>query len=247
MNETLEAIAQAIFTSWFVDFDPVRAKAEGRQPEGMDEETAALFPDGFEVVDGREVPKGWTVESLDCNIEFMNGLACQKYPPIDELDSLPVIKIRELNNGITSNTDKASKSVPLKYLIKNGDILFSWSGSLQICIWSYGEGILNQHLFKVSSELYPKWFCYLWTHHFLEDFRSIAADKATTMGHIKRHNLRDAKIIVPPMELFSEIDQILSPLIEMQINNAIHSRTLAEIRDQILPKLISGEIRVKVA
>jgi type I restriction enzyme S subunit len=149
MNKTLEAMARTIFKSWFVDFDPVHAKAEGR-PTGLPDDIAALFPDSFEDSELGEIPKGWEVKSLDQIATYLNGLACQKYPPEKDKESLPVIKIRELHQGITDNTDRATTTVPTDYIVKDGDVLFSWSGSLMIDIWTQGKGILNQHLFKIT-------------------------------------------------------------------------------------------------
>jgi len=126
-------------------------------------------------------------------------------------------------------------------------VLFSWSGSLLVTIWCYGEGVLNQHVFKVSSLKYPKWFYYLWTRRHLEEFQRIAADKATTMGHIKRRHLIDAKVLVPSNKLLFALNKLLEPLIKRQVLNQVGLRTLATIRDTLLPKLISGEIRVKDA
>lgn len=123
-------------------------------------------------------------------------------------------------------------------------MLFSWSGSLLVKIWCNGEGVLNQHVFKVSSPYYPKWFYYFWTLRHLEAFQRIATDKATTMGHIKRRHLSDAKVLVPPEGMVSAMDVHIAPLIDKQINNEIESRLISEIRDTILPKLISGEICV---
>ena len=246
MNQTLEAMAKAIFKSWFVDFDPVRAKAEGRIPPGLDAGTAALFPDSFEDSELGPIPKGWTVHSLDEIAEFLNGLACQKYPP-DGDKSLPVVKIRELRQGITSNSDRASVEVPTKYNIHDGDMLLSWSGSLLATLWCHGPGVLNQHVFKVSSDAFPKWLYYLWTLYHLEAFQRIAADKATTMGHIQRHHLAEAMVVVPQGDTLQAMDRILAPLIERQIANNIETHTLAATRDALLPKLLSGEIRVPEA
>ena len=196
-NATLEAIAQALFKSWFVDFDPVRAKMEGRTPEGMDEATAALFPDGFEESALGLVPRGWRVRPLDEIATYLNGLALQKFPPSDD-SWLPVIKIAQLRKGDTVGADRAGRNIKPAYVIQNGDVLFSWSGSLEVEVWCGGEGALNQHLFKVSSEIYPKWFYYLWTKHHLEHFRQVAASKATTMGHIQRAHLTQALVVAPP-------------------------------------------------
>src|SRR5690606_11091027 len=130
MKETLEAMARAIFKSWFVDLDPVRAKAEGRHPAGMDAETAALFPDGFEEVEGKEVPRGWRVKPLDEVADFLNGLALLKYPAKTDDQYLRVIKISQLHAGNTIGSDNADINIPPEYIIEDGAILFSWSRSL---------------------------------------------------------------------------------------------------------------------
>ncbi|MGV8898286.1 MAG: restriction endonuclease subunit S [Burkholderiaceae bacterium] len=130
-NATLEAIAQALFKSWFVDFDPVHAKQGGRAPEGMDDATAALFPDSFEESEMGLVPKGWTVEALDSIADYLNGLALQKFPP-EEDSWLPVIKIAQLRKGDTIGADLSNRNMKSEYIIQNGTVLFSWSGSLAV-------------------------------------------------------------------------------------------------------------------
>ena len=239
MNKTLEAMAQAIFKSWFVDFDPVRAKMDGKQPAGMDAETAALFPDAMV----GDVPRGWRVESLDNIASFLNGLALQKYPT-DEDEFLPAIKIAQMHKGNSEGADKVSRNIPKEYIINDGDVLFSWSGSLSVMVWCAGEGALNQHLFKVTSEKYPKWFYYLWILNHLPDFQEIAAGKATTMGHIQRHHLTAAKVVVPNNLALWEIDKVISPILDRIISNNLETRTLTNLRDTLLPKLMSGEILV---
>ena len=243
MNETLEAMAQAIFRSWFVDFDPVRAKAEGRGT-GLPGEIADLFPDSFEESELGAVPEGWEVKPLDKIADFLNGLACQKYPPKNGEESLPVIKIRELRQGTTDNTDRATVDVPSKYIVEDGDILFSWSGSLLVDIWCQGRGVLNQHVFKVTSEDFPRWFYFYWATYHLNEFQRIAADKATTMGHIKRHHLSDAKVLVPPAPLLDRITVFIDPLLKQRISNEHQNRTLITLRDILLPKLLSDNLRV---
>lgn len=242
-NATLEAIAQALFKSWFVDFDPVRAKMAGRAPEGMDEATAALFPDALEETELGVVPRGWAVHSLDEIANYLNGLALQKFPPTG-VDDLPVIKIAQLRKGDTVGADKAARNIKPEYIIQNGDVLFSWSGSLEVDIWCGGEGALNQHLFKVTSQRYPKWFYYLWTKHHLEHFRQVAASKATTMGHIQRSHLSGAKVFVPSPDVLSSADQLLSPILDRIIAGALQASALSELRDNLLPRLISGQLRL---
>ncbi len=228
MNRTLEEMAQAIFKSWFIGFDGVS------DSKMVDSE---LGP----------IPKGWEVKSLDSIAHFLNGAACQKYPCENGGPSLPVIKIRELNQGITTKTDRATTDIPKKWWVADGDVLFSWSGSLVVTVWTGGPGALNQHLFNVTSEAFPRWFYLLWTKYHLARFQRIAADKATTMGHIKRRHLTEAQCVVPPLHVMQRQSEVLAPLIERQVANSLQGRTLAQLRDSLLPKLISGEVRVPEA
>ncbi len=243
MNATLEAMARAIFKSWFIDFDPVHAKAQGRPPDGMGAETARLFPSEFEASEIGPVPKGWRVRPLDAIASFLNGLACQKYPPTGD-ESMPVIKIADLRNGVSDTTDRASPAVGAAYIVKNGDVLFSWSGSLLVKIWTGGKGVLNQHLFKVTSGNFPRWFYYFWIRERLLEFQSIAQDKATTMGHIKRHHLNDARVVVPDPAVLKAADAIIAPLVARCVQCDEESATLDVVRDTLLPRLLSGEVAI---
>ncbi|MGH7295782.1 MAG: restriction endonuclease subunit S [Polyangiaceae bacterium] len=242
--ETLEAMARALFKSWFVDFDPVRAKMEGRRPEGMDEETAALFPGALEASELGPVPSGWRVEPLDAVASFLNGLALQKFPAMEGAPSLPVIKITELRRGNTTTSDRASTNVPPEYNVVDGDVLFSWSGSLMAVVWSGGAGALNQHLFKVTSDRFPRWLYYRWVVLHLPEFQAIAAGKATTMGHIQREHLTRALVAVPPAPLVARAGGVLAPLEDRRLRLALESRRLGSLRDALLPRLMSGELRV---
>jgi type I restriction enzyme S subunit len=243
MNATLEGMARALFHSWFVDFDPVRAKSDGREPTRLDAATAALFPASFAETELGHTPTGWTVRSLDDVARFLNGLALQKYPPGDG-PTLPVIKIAQLRKGDATGADRCNTLLPSAYVIDDGDVLFSWSGSLEVEIWCGGRGALNQHLFKVTSSEFPKWFYYLWTRYHLDEFRLIAADKATTMGHIQRGHLTAAKVLIPPTPLLNAMTERMEPLLAKIVANRVESRTLATLRDTLLPKLLSGELRV---
>ena len=243
MNETLEAMARAIFTDWFVDFGPTRAKAEGRAPY-LAPELWDLFPDAL---DDEDTPVGWESKPLDEIAEFLNGLALQKFPGSHSEDSLPIIKIAELRGGIAPKSNRASRDVPKKYVVADGDFLFSWSGSLLAKFWTEGEGALNQHLFKVTSDRYPAWFFSQWVHHHLEEFQAIAASKATTMGHIQRRHLKEAKTTCPPDDVLSILGQTVGPLVERTIKNELEARTLSQTRDLLLPKLMSGAICLREA
>lgn len=245
-NETLEAMARSLFQSWFVDFDPVRAKAEGR-PTGLPDEISDLFPDSFEESELGEIPGGWEVKALDQIAHFLNGLALQKFPPGDGGPTLPVIKIAQLKKGDALGADRCSTSVPEDYVIRDGDVLFSWSGSLAVDIWCGGDGALNQHLFKVTSKTYGNWFFYQWVKHHLPDFQEIAQGKATTMGHIQRHHLSEAKALIPTPPLLGAMDSVFASMLDRSFVLRKQSRELSCIRDALLPKLISGELRIPEA
>jgi type I restriction enzyme S subunit len=243
LNETLEATASAIFKSWFVNFDPVRAKSEGRET-GLPARVSDLFPTRLVDSELGEIPEGWEVKSLDEIARFQNGLALQRFPPADGR-SLPVIKIAQLRAGNTIGADRASADLDPDCIVEDGDILFSWSGSLECVLWAGGPGALNQHLFKVTSTDYPRWLCYLGIHAHLDEFRHIAAGKATTMGHIQRRHLTDAKLAVPAGPLLETLGTVISPIVESLWRREVESRTLTAVRDTLLPKLVSGEIRLR--
>lgn len=244
-NETLEAMTWALFKSWFIDFDPVRAKMEGCSPSCMDAATAASFPDSLCKTEGVFHPTGWRTLSFDEEVSFLNGLALQKFPVAEGEPFLPVIKIAQIRAGNSEGADRASLSVPLSHRIDDGDLIFSWSGSLMVRLWVGGPGALNQHLFKVTSATFPRWFIHGWLQHHLPGFQAIAADKATTMGHIQRHHLSEAKIVAPSADVFERANRLIAPLEEQVIQNDKESRTLRELRDQLLPRLFSGELRVR--
>jgi type I restriction enzyme S subunit len=244
LSETLEDIAQTIFKSWFTDFDPVKAKMVGEKPAGMDAATAALFPDSMEDSELGLIPKGWKVHSLDEISEYLNGLAMQKFPVIDESEQLPVIKIAQLRAGNTQGADMASGLLDSRFIINDGDILFSWSGTLEVETWAGGPGALNQHLFKVTGKNVPDWYSYLSTKSFLSFFREIASGKATTMGHIQRGHLSESKLAIPDLELLNRATETIEPIVSLKVKTLIESRNLAEIRDSLLPRLISGELQI---
>ena len=245
-NETLEAMARALFKSWFVDFDPVRAKMEGRDT-GLPNHIADLFPD--RLVDSKigEIPEEWGVSPLDEIAIFQNGLALQKYRPQVKEKRLPVVKIAQLRSGKTDSGEWATSDIRPECIIDDGDVVFSWSGSLMVTVWCSGRAALNQHLFKVTSKRFPKWFFLHNVRSHLADFQTIAAGKATTMGHIKRHHLSEAKCIVPDSRLLDAADGPLAAMFERSVSANIQSRTLAALRDALLSKLVSGELRVKDA
>ena len=211
--------------------------------DNLQEQALAVFQQ--ELLRDRELPEGWTNGSLLDIANYLNGLAMQKYRPSEGETGLPVLKIKELRQGsCDASSELCSPSIKPEYIIHDGDVVFSWSGSLLVDLWCGGTCGLNQHLFKVTSEKYPKWFYYAWTAHHLARFVAIAADKATTMGHIKREELAKAEVVIPDVASMERIGGILQPMYDLIISNRIENRKLAALRDTILPQLMSGEMDV---
>lgn len=224
--ENLESQAQALFKHWFIDFAPFKDGKFVESELGM-------------------IPEGWRVGSLTEIADYLNGLAMQKFPPLSEEDAIPVLKIKELGqSSCDANSDKCSKQIKPEYIIKDGDVVFSWSGTLLIDIWCSDLCGLNQHLFKVTSENYPKWFYLMWTKHHLAEFIRIAKDKAVTMGHIKRGDLDNALVAIPNEDALYSMTELMEKLINKIINARLESSRLSTLRDTLLPKLMSGQIKV---
>lgn len=226
INADLEEMAQAIFKNWFVDFEP--------------------FKDG-KFVDSElgMIPKGWKVGTLTEIASYMNGLAMQKFPPENNEDSLPVLKIKELGQGFCgTDSDRCSCNIKDECKIHNGDVIFSWSGTLLVDVWCGGDCGLNQHLFKVTSKDYPKWFYYYWTKHHLQEFIHIAKDKAVTMGHIKRGHLEEAMVAIPDNDSMEKAHELFEPILSKMISLRLENSRLFLLRDTLLPRLMSGKLEV---
>ncbi len=209
----------------------------------LEQQAQAIFANEFLSLD--TLPEGWKQASLIDIADYLNGLAMQKYRPTADESGIPVLKIKELRQGCCDdNSELCSPSIKSDYIIHDGDVIFSWSGSLLVDFWCGGICGLNQHLFKVTSSKYDKWFYYAWTKHHLDRFVAVAADKATTMGHIKRDELAKAEVLIPNETDYNRIGALLQPIYEMIISNRIENKKLAATRDTLLPKLMNGEIDV---
>jgi type I restriction enzyme S subunit len=250
MNETLEAIADAIFRSWFVDFDPVRAKAEGRK-SSLPLHGADGFPSNLVNSDLGPIPDCWDVGTLYSRASYINGLAFRSEDFSNGRVGLPVIKIGELKDGITSQTKFTLKDLDPKYRIKSGDILFAWSGSpdtsIDIFVWNGVDGWLNQHIFKIEVQ-HPeeRMFVYFLLRFFKPIFIEIARNKQTTgLGHVTAQDLKRLKTPVPLKDALRAFNRIAEPLFQRAQWCRHESVNLCAIRDTFLPKLVTGEIRVK--
>ncbi|MFP7707476.1 restriction endonuclease subunit S [Trueperella sp. LYQ141] len=212
-----------------------------KQNETLD---ALLLNSFLQRVQNGNPPEDDDLIALDKEIDFLNGLACQKYAPNSE-SKLPVIKIKELNAGAFSKDSNFCRDdVPSKYLVHFGDIIFSWSGTLVVKLWPNEPGVLNQHLFKVTSDLYPDWFIFCWLKYHLPVFQEIARGKATTMGHIQRHHLSEAMITEKNLLDDASFVERQSSLFNKLKANDLLIYQLRRTRDALLPQLMSGALRV---
>lgn len=257
MNETLEAMAQAIFHDWFVDFGPVRRKLAGATDpveimggvtadQDRAIELAALFPDRFD----NDIPCGWTSEPVLDQADWVNGAAYKKMHFVEQGEGLPVIKIAELKAGVTSTTGFTSTDLGARYRIDDGELLFSWSGnpdtSIDTFIWAGGPAWLNQHIFAVRSNgSRSRAFLFAMLKYLNPTFAELARDKQTTgLGHVTKEDLKRLQVVIPPPSVGAEFDALALPIVSRLQAALLESRTLAETRDYLLPRLMSGEVRV---
>jgi type I restriction enzyme S subunit len=252
-NTLLEQIAQTLFKSWFVDFDPVRAKQEGRLPEGIDEETAVLFPDSFEESELGMVPRGWRYSPIYDMAAYINGGAYKAFEPNLERIGLPIIKIAELKAGVTNQTAFSALNMPDKYLISTGDILFSWSGnpdtSIDTFVWQHGHGWLNQHIFRVIPKSADERAFLLQTlRHLRPSFAELARNKQTTgLGHVTVADMKRLLVLKPDEPLIQYFNEVVGPIHGRIFENNQQAQILADLHDTLLPRLISGKLRLPEA
>ena len=235
INTELEAMAKTLYDYWFVQFDFPNMNGKPYKSSGG----KMVWNEDIK----RDIPDDWEVRTLLDIADYANGLPCQKYRPINE-NVLRVIKIREMHDGFSSETELVRADIPRKAIIENGDVLFSWSASLEVQIWSRGEGALNQHIFKVTSNKYPKSFYYYQLVNYLQHFKMMAENRKTTMGHITQEHLQQSRIVLPPKQLTMQLEEIIAPLFAVMLNNEAENQSLSELRDWLLPMLMNGQVAV---
>lgn len=244
INAELEAMAKTLYDYWFVQFDfPSPPTPEGGANTGKPYKTSG----GKMVWDEelkRKIPEGWEVKTLLDIANFVNGLACQKFRPKENEEFYRVIKIREMGTGFTENSEFVSRNIPEKVVIHNGDILFSWSATLDVKIWTGGIGALNQHIFKITSNDFPKSYYYFELLNYLQHFKMQAELRKTTMGHITQDHLKQSRITIPPSNLIHKLDEILRPILEKKVKLEVENQKLASLRDWLLPMLMNGQVSV---
>jgi type I restriction enzyme S subunit len=216
----LENTTAALFRAQFVDF------------VGLEE---------FDESDIGRLPRGWSLGALVDLARFVNGRAFTQYA---NGQGRPILRIRELSAGVDHQTPQSDVEAGDDCIARFDDILFAWSGSLGVYRWSGEDSLINQHIFKVVPSHWPAWYVFAWIQQHMETFRAIARDKAPTMGHIQRRHLAEARLPLPTAEAISQADSVVGPLNRQRAALVRESRTLGFVRDDLLPKLISGHIRV---
>lgn len=231
MNETLEETARAIFRAWFVDFEPVRAKAAGRTPQSVDAATAALFPDSFEVVEGREVPRGWRLSRIGNILELAYGR------PLKEEDRRPgKIPVYGSNGQIGWHNSA---------LVGGPGIIVGRKGNPGIVTWS------SSPFYPIDTTFYVAPRDGIPSLHFLfymlqgQNLSALAADSA--VPGLNRHSVYENEVVAPSAEVLEALDQYMAPIRQKEAANDDQMLTLIALRDALLPKLLSGELRMRDA
>ncbi len=253
-NVTLEAIAQALFKSWFVDFDPVRAKADGLEPEGMDAATAALFPDSFEESEQGLVPCGWSIKLCQDIIEVRDGTHASPKPSDT---GYPLVTSRHITSGeiLLDGTYLISEAeyfdISKRSKVDHLDILITMIGTVGIPVFVLNESaefaIKNIGLFKTSKK--PEFSCYLYLllksnkmQRYLE-----ARMAGTTQKYLSLKALREISVLEPSFAVIGAFSEIVSPIFTKIHQANTQAKTLSKLRDTLLPRLISGQLRLPEA
>ena len=221
INQNLEAMAKQLYNYWFVQFDFPNEEGKPYKSSGG----KMVWNEKLK----REIPFGWHCGNLFEIAVFTNGLACQKFRPKDDEASLPVIKIREMHDGISADTEKVTPNIPESVKVYNGDVLFSWSASLEVMLWAYGLGGLNQHIFKVTSANdFPKSFFYFQLLDYVDVFKKMAEARKTTMGHITQDHLQQSAIAIPDnKDIADRFEELISPIFGINITYFLSDNQVA--------------------
>ena len=237
INDNLEAMAKQLYDYWFVQFDFPNEEGKPYKSSGG----AMVWNEKLK----REIPQGWHCGTLLDIAEYTNGLACQKYRPTDN-NKLPVIKIKEMHDGLSADTEWVKADIPDDVKVFDGDVLFSWSASLEVMLWAYGNGGLNQHIFKVTSKNgYPRSFYFYQLIHYVGVFKQMAEARKTTMGHITQDHLRQSTIALPPnVDITNKLEEKLCSIFDEIVKNNQEIMALTKQRDELLPLLMNGQATV---
>lgn len=234
----LESMAKTLYDYWFTQFDFPNEEGKPYRSSGGE----MVWNDQLK----REIPKGWDVDDLYAIADPINGLACQKHRPKENEKALPVVKIKEMHEGITEETELVSVNIPEKHKIFDGDILFSWSATLEVMYWFGGDAGLNQHIFKVVPiNGYSKEYVYHQFSSYVINFVKMAEARKTTMGHITTDHLEQSRIVLPPSEIVQAFSEIVEPIHEKIGQCQKENRELIKLRNWLLPMLMNGQATVE--
>ena len=233
----LESMAKTLYDYWFVQFD------------FPDENGKPYHTSGGKMIGNdrtkRKIPNGWKDGNLYDIADFVNGLACQKYRPEIGEEGLPVIKIKEMHDGISEDTEFVSMNIPKKYIVEDGDLLFSWSATLETMFWYGGKGGLNQHIFKVVPKAsYPIEYVYEQLSAYIINFVKMAEARKTTMGHITTDHLNQSKIVLPSPDVLEKYAIKVKPIYQRIGQLKRENIVLSKLRDWLLPMLMNGQATV---
>ena len=239
INQNLEAMAKQLYDYWFVQFDFPNEEGKPYKSSGGE----IVWNDKLK----RNIPVGWHCGNLSEIAVFTNGLACQKFRPKADEVPLPVIKIREMHDGISIDTEEVTSNIPESVKVYNGDVLFSWSASLEVMLWAYGLGGLNQHIFKVTSANdFPKSFYYFQLLDYVDVFKKMAEARKTTMGHITQDHLQQSTIAIPDnKDIADKFEKLISPIFKQVVKLQEEISNLIKQRDELLPLLMNGQITIE--
>ena len=234
INDNLENMAKQLYDYWFVQFDFPDENGRPYKSSGG----TMVWNEKLK----RKIPNGWYCGTLLDIAEYTNGLACQRFRPIDD-NKLPVIKIKEMHDGLSSETEWVRSDIPESVKVYDGDVLFSWSASLEVMLWAYGNGGLNQHIFKVTSKNgFPRSFYFYQLIDYIGNFKRMAEARKTTMGHITQDHLKQSTIALPQnVDIANELEKRLCPIFDTIVRNSQEIMNLTKQRDELLPLLMNGQ------
>lgn len=264
MNETLEAIARAIFKSWFVDFDPVRAKAAGREPTGMSATLATFFPSSFELSALGNIPLGWRADTLEAVLSVLETGARPQGGVSGYTKGIPSIGAESVV-GLAKFDYSKTKYVPIEFYdsmtrgrLGRRDVLLykdgGRPGEFEPHVALLGDGFpfdkacINEHVYRLGAKPeYSDPFLYFWltSEPVMEEMRRKGTGVA--IPGLNSTAVRSLQVLVPDYDVIKVFDRTVEPLVAQALLNAKESCTLASLRDALLPKLMSGEIKVKQA
>ena len=250
MNATLEAMARGVFQSWFVDFDPVRAKAEGRPVAGLDEATAALFPAQFQDFEQNRIPMGWEACPLAQQIELLSGGTPKTSEPTYWDGDIPWYSVKDAPTGSDVWVIRTEKSVTREgiensaaQVLPEGTTIISARGTVGKLAFVGKPMAMNQSCYGVRGRNhYSAPFIYFLLRHVTGELQQ--RTHGSVFDTITRQTFETLDFTFPPPELTSAYAEVVQPLMQGILANLHQSETIATMRDTLLPKLLSGDVRI---